>query len=1297
MSASKTAKSIFMIYDDYRKNYKNKTTLHSISKARDVKVKNFEAKNNRKLQDSGFSSENSNNNSSKNINTRPHKKERELINNQVEPIQDHQITTREQMKIKITENLKIHKLNLYLLAKIMSEYVKRAESQRITAEFIEIFLDCYEKYDCQERNFSEKESKKEFAVVWTQNSVSSDDAGGISYPENLKSNSSDLTTKHSEEIDDIDKISLLESLFIWPNTCKKIFNLFKLDNTSTAVVKKVESNFDILLPAKANDDPKSFNPKKLTKWQRQSIYIGIKLASILKITDIFVKNPEKLLEKITLFSLADGRQSNLENLLQILPIFCTKIVLQYLDNCLIFESEQETLVYLTDHLLHEDSDLKDDMSYMNRQKFHVNQPQYFMGKSLRKFMNRLLDMVNLRILNSRDNENDDDDNHLFAEVDTDLTTFTSEKTINRTYRCSSDYADLGKLAKSQAPQVIKLDKISSEIKNNLKITKEKTDNSIDSFTKISKKKAKNLSTNLTRCKIFEFIQVSNLIYSTVNAYLRRLIYEYFEDQNLLRYNVLDLFEKCFDDMPEFDNENLFKLFDGLLHQIGDKYRDFYFAYKVYKLGRKKFGLGKNSDVFENQLVESFEFLSENGIAKIEKTDCLGKKNAEIDVVRIPDDVEKDMLFLDDANYDTDQSDFFEDFFKEPIIAIDTEFFSSVFERSQGTTALIQLATFDKLLILDAVKLSFDQISDVFSKICNKPIEVIGYGLDTDRKMFLHYIGEKLVKNIKWVEMVKIENFVIKNALLETRQILAYENSRKKGLSRLCVAVLGKPLSKIETQANWLKRPLRNSQIYYAGLDAYVLIQLYTKLEPILRANSDSFSKNGNLKLNVPKKLLTKKSIEKDKDEIKEEQDVIDLKINQNSSIINFMTFLCNNDPDKNHKFANRPNDYKFYILDNITGIGRQLRMLGCDIKLSNAKAIENLSAKVTEAFEENRVIIGSGRQMVEVRNILKRLIKCENARFKDNEDKTIKRFQKTIFSNSYYLPSNNVQNAKNMAKSESIKIIKNLKMQIFSEDIFSRCSKCNFLGFINIDYKHFTELCLRIITGRADYLRRKDLDPDGNHKVLDVKYNQQGGHFNRFLMTIFIKRIFSVFLEEDGDLSSAMDESINEITETLASIETKNNKKLLDFDSDSDDSDEDPNSNDNYPEDLQKIILSPLGDIFLDKCLIYPKKGLLEKNKQSNREFTIPLPNRGFFEYQATNPDESKKIDYMKLDINVIRPLLREQLKNAGPFKICPICGAVFWDGCHQENTLQNFSEILVDGDKMSQNVTCSESGSSIY
>jgi ribonuclease D len=58
----------------------------------------------------------------------------------------------------------------------------------------------------------------------------------------------------------------------------------------------------------------------------------------------------------------------------------------------------------------------------------------------------------------------------------------------------------------------------------------------------------------------------------------------------------------------------------------------------------------------------------------------------------------------------------------------------------------------------------------------------------------------------------------------------YPEAKFKALSKICELVLNIKICKGETISNWERRPLRQSQMHYAAVDACVLMLLYEKFE-----------------------------------------------------------------------------------------------------------------------------------------------------------------------------------------------------------------------------------------------------------------------------------------------------------------------------------------------------------------------------------------------------------------------------------------------------------------------------------
>lgn len=206
-----------------------------------------------------------------------------------------------------------------------------------------------------------------------------------------------------------------------------------------------------------------------------------------------------------------------------------------------------------------------------------------------------------------------------------------------------------------------------------------------------------------------------------------------------------------------------------------------------------------------------------------------------------------------------------------LVGIDAEWKPS-FGFQKSRVALIQLAVWDDVYLLDIIQLSkylnSDQWDLLLEKIfCNNELIKLGYGLQTDFDMLedLFQEGKEKLKNA--VNILDLHKFYEKLKVLHPEIIAHYKCEESsfykedhKGLSGLCEIILGKPLRKEECTSNWENRPLRKSQIIYAAIDAYCLLEIYENLFEKIHFFGNDFDQivRDFLSLKEQKKISSKK-------------------------------------------------------------------------------------------------------------------------------------------------------------------------------------------------------------------------------------------------------------------------------------------------------------------------------------------------------------------------------------------------------------------------------------------------------
>lgn len=180
--------------------------------------------------------------------------------------------------------------------------------------------------------------------------------------------------------------------------------------------------------------------------------------------------------------------------------------------------------------------------------------------------------------------------------------------------------------------------------------------------------------------------------------------------------------------------------------------------------------------------------------------------------------------------------------KASVVGIDVEWQPS-FDAQLAKAAVLQIATHNQVFLLDVFSLREEkdctaaQGQQLIRLIFGNPhILKLGFGMKEDLHVLSRSLPglEDISKSfVNWIDMknlwthieTRYPSFVPTTATSEDTI-----QEKHKGLSGLVKLLFGLPLDKKEQFSDWQKRPLRKSQLIYAALDAFCLLQLYDYLQ-----------------------------------------------------------------------------------------------------------------------------------------------------------------------------------------------------------------------------------------------------------------------------------------------------------------------------------------------------------------------------------------------------------------------------------------------------------------------------------
>lgn len=154
-----------------------------------------------------------------------------------------------------------------------------------------------------------------------------------------------------------------------------------------------------------------------------------------------------------------------------------------------------------------------------------------------------------------------------------------------------------------------------------------------------------------------------------------------------------------------------------------------------------------------------------------------------------------------------------------LAGIDCEWRPSLVRFQKTKVAIMQIAFENIVYIVDMLALNAcPELDEKLSSLMQSEIYKLGVSFEGDRKMLKQSYPNLTAFQKEMVNYVDVVGAYAK-----------VEGKSPGGLAGACELVIGRTLCKYEQRSNWENRPLRESQMHYAALDAYVQILIVKRL------------------------------------------------------------------------------------------------------------------------------------------------------------------------------------------------------------------------------------------------------------------------------------------------------------------------------------------------------------------------------------------------------------------------------------------------------------------------------------